>query len=118
MPAVLRPTEYPSSANAITASPTGESDDDERMIRSSGSFTSLFGISSLSKLSRKSTGDSAKVVDWNWDLANYPKVNGQPTRRHWKVCHYKELMARKRAGPGPARRVLDATSFQKNAAGL
>lgn len=84
VPAVLRPNEYPSDAQRPIASPKGDGDDDERAIRSSGSFTSLFGISSLSRLSRRSTGDSGKVVDWDWDLANYPQVHGQPTRKHWK----------------------------------
>lgn len=86
MPAVLRPTEYPSSPALPKASPGAEEvDDDERVVRSSGSFTSLSGILSLSRLSRRSTGDSGKVVDWDWDMSNYPKVDGQPTRRHWKV---------------------------------
>lgn len=86
MPAVLRPNEYPSSPALPKGSPAGEEvDDDERVVRSSGSFTSLSGILSLSRLSRRSTGDSGKVVDWDWDLSNYPKVDGQPTRRHWKV---------------------------------
>ncbi|KKY32881.1 putative fyve domain containing protein [Diaporthe ampelina] len=84
VPAVLRPNEYPSDAQKPIASPKGDGDDNERAIRSSGSFTSLFGISSLSRLSRRSTGDSGKFVDWDWDLANYPKVHGQPTRKHWK----------------------------------
>lgn len=83
MPAVLRPTEYPSSAHPAKASPGfDEADDDERAARSSGSFTSLSGILSLRRLSRQ---DSVKAVDWDWDLSNYPKVNGLPTRRHWKV---------------------------------
>lgn len=85
VPAVLRPNEYPSDAQRPIASPKADGDDDERAIRSSGSFTSLFGISSLSRLSRRSTGDSAKVVNWDWDLANYPQVHGHPTRKHWKV---------------------------------
>lgn len=86
MPAVLRPNEFPAGAQVAKASPTGEEvDDDERVVRSSGSFTSLSGILSLSRLSRRSTNDSGKVVDWNWDLSNYAPVNGEPTRRHWKV---------------------------------
>lgn len=86
MPAVLRPTEYPSTANMPKISPgIDDGDDEERIVRSSGSFTSLSGILSLSRLSRRSTGDSGKVVDWDWDLSNYPKVNGFPTRGHWKV---------------------------------
>ena len=86
MPAVLRPNEYSAGAQKPIASPKGDGDDDEqRAIRSSGSFTSLFGISSLSRLSRRSTGDGGKFVDWDWDLANYPQVHGQPSRKHWKV---------------------------------
>lgn len=86
MPAVLRPNEFPSGAPVAKSSPTcDEVDDDERAVRSSGSFTSLSGILSLSRLSRRSTGDSDKLVDWNWDLSNYAPVNGEPTRRHWKV---------------------------------
>lgn len=97
VPAVLRPNEYPSDAQRPIASPKGDGDDDERVIRSSGSFTSLFGISSLSRLSRRSTGDSGKVVDWDWDMANYPQVHGQPTRKHWKV-----RSVRQHATPTPA----------------
>lgn len=86
MPAVLRPNEYPSTAAQAKGSPASdEVDDDERVVRSSGSFTSLSGILSLSRLSRRSTGDSGPAVDWDWDLSNYPKVDGLPTRRHWKV---------------------------------
>ncbi|KAK7742117.1 Zn finger protein [Cytospora paraplurivora] len=85
MPAVLRPNQYSSTTNLASASPNGESDDEDRTIQSTGSFTSLFGITGLTKLSKKPTSDSGKVVDWNWDLANYPQVNGQPTRRHWKA---------------------------------
>ncbi|KAJ4425068.1 Zn finger protein [Gnomoniopsis sp. IMI 355080] len=86
MPAVLRPNEFPAGAHVPKASPTGEEvDDDERVVRSSGSFTSLSGILSLSRLSRRSTNDSGKVVDWNWDLSNYAPVSGEPTRRHWKA---------------------------------
>lgn len=89
MPAVLRPNEYHSSGATqpkVPRSPGADDvEDEERGVRSSGSFTSLSGILSLSKLSRRSTGDSGKVMDWDWDLSNYPKVNGQPTRSHWKV---------------------------------
>lgn len=86
MPAVLRPTEYPSTAQVPKTSPgIDDSDDEDRIVRSSGSFTSLSGILNLSRLSRRSTGDSGKVVNWDWDLSNYPKVNGFPTRGHWKV---------------------------------
>lgn len=86
MPAVLRPTEFPGSQSTKT-SPTGdEGDDDERAVRSSGSFTSLSGILNLGRLSRRSTGDSGKVMEyWNWDMSNYAQVKGEPTRRHWKV---------------------------------
>ncbi|CAN8096686.1 unnamed protein product [Discula destructiva] len=85
MPAVLRPTEF-SGSHSTKTSPTGEeADDDERAIRSSGSFTSLSGILSLTMLSRRSTGDSGKVVEWNWDMSNYAQVKGEPTRRHWKA---------------------------------
>lgn len=93
MPAVLRPNEFPAGAQVAKDSPTGEElDDDERVVRSSGSFTSLSGILSLSRLSRRSTNDSGKVVEWNWDLSNYAPVNGEPTRRHWKVRSLKKLL--------------------------
>lgn len=85
VPAVLRPNEYSADSQKPLASPKADADDEERAIRSSGSFTSLFGISSLSRLSKRSTGDSGKFVDWDWDLANYPQVHGQPSRKHWKV---------------------------------
>lgn len=98
MPAVLRPTEYPSTAQPPRASPgIDDADDEERIVRSSGSFTSLSGILTLSRLSRRSTGDSGKVVEWDWDLSNYPKVNGFPTRGHWKV----RTTARKQTRPPP-----------------
>lgn len=104
VPAVLRPNEYPSEAQKPIASPRGDGDDDERAIRSSGSFTSLFGISSLSRLSRRSTGDSGKLVNWDWDLANYPQVHGHPTRKHWKVRSVRQhtkLHARARTNTHP-----------------
>jgi len=88
MPAVLRPTEHPSRAPPKPKQPKADNESlDERTPRSSGSFISLPGLGSLNigRLSRRSTGDSGKVIedDWNWDL--FPEVKGLPSRQHWKV---------------------------------
>lgn len=83
MPAVLRPTEFPSKARPVTVRPEGD-DGEERVLRSNASFISLAGLGALGRLSRRSTGDSGKFVDGEWNLDLFPKPTGVPTRQHWK----------------------------------
>lgn len=87
MPAVLRPTEFPSKAptQKPKPKPSAEEDEDDKALRSSGSFISLSGLSALGRLSRRSTGDSGKCVDGNWNLDMFPVPKGSPTMEHWKV---------------------------------
>ncbi len=85
MPAVLRPTEYPSKAPPPPARPDDEPADASRLLRSSGSFISLPGLATIGRLARRSTGDSGKFVDGAWNLDLFPEVKGQPSRAHWKV---------------------------------
>jgi hypothetical protein len=59
-------------------------EEDDRTLRSNSSFITLSGA--LGRLSRRSTGDSGKCVDGNWNLDAYPEPKGFPTREHWKVC--------------------------------
>lgn len=91
IPAVLRPTQH--SCKAPYPRPKAEEGaaDDEPPPRSSGSFISLPGLAAIgiSRLSRRSTGDSGKCIDGSWNLDQFPEVNGLPSRDHWKVCcHY------------------------------
>lgn len=86
MPAVLRPTEHhskPPPTRQPKAADTSD-DEDDRTLRSNSSFITLSGA--LGRLSRRSTGDSGKCVDGNWNLDAFAKPTGLPTREHWKVC--------------------------------
>lgn len=85
MPAVLRPTEHPPKAPSSRPKSVDEDDDDERTLRSNSSFINLGGAL-VNKLSRRSTGDSGKCIDDNWNLDVFPHPTGLPTREHWKVC--------------------------------
>jgi hypothetical protein len=84
MPAVLRPTEHHSKAPPTRPKVDNSDDEDDRTIRSNSSFITLSGA--LGRLSRRSTGDSGKCVDGNWNLDAFAKPTGMPTREHWKVC--------------------------------
>ncbi|KAK3379405.1 hypothetical protein B0T24DRAFT_154774 [Lasiosphaeria ovina] len=84
MPAVLRPTEFPSKAPEPQAKPEDEADADDQPLRSSNSFMSLPGLSAFGRLSRRSTGDSGKCVNGDWNLDLFPEPTGPPTRKHWK----------------------------------
>jgi len=81
MPAVLRPTEFPSKATPVSPKPEDGADADERTLRSNASFMSM---GALSRLSRRSTDDSGKCVDATWNLDMFPKPTAAPTRAHWK----------------------------------
>ncbi|KAK0623576.1 hypothetical protein B0T14DRAFT_425300 [Immersiella caudata] len=87
MPAVLRPTEFPSKAPPSRPGPEDEDGAEERALRPNSSFISLGGLSALGRLSRRSTGDSGKCVDDQWNLDLFPKPTGAPTRKHWKPDH-------------------------------
>ncbi|ORY69710.1 uncharacterized protein BCR38DRAFT_90742 [Pseudomassariella vexata] len=81
MPAVLRPTEHSSKKNPRKKA-EGQYDDEH--MRSNGSFISISGLGALGRLSRRSTGDSGKCMDSEWNLDLFPKPTAQPTRVHWK----------------------------------
>ena len=84
MPAVLRPTEFPSKAPPPRPRAEDEDDAEERTLRPNSSF--IGGLNALGRLSRRSTGDSGKCVDGTWNLDLFPQPTGTPTRKHWKVC--------------------------------
>jgi hypothetical protein len=87
VPAVLRPTEFPSKPAPLEPNVEDENDIIEDGLRPSSSFMSLGGLSAFGRLSRRSTGDSAKSVDSIWNFDQFPKPTGPPTRRHWKPDH-------------------------------
>ncbi|TDZ49900.1 FYVE-type zinc finger-containing protein [Colletotrichum trifolii] len=85
MPAVLRPTQHHSK---MPRTPKVEDMDGEDLLclrRANSSLISLPAFSVIGqKLTRRSTGDSGKVVDLELDPDLFPNVNGEPTRKHWK----------------------------------
>jgi hypothetical protein len=95
MPAVLRPNEFPSrrapgpkvKTPDGARTPDSSSDSDYTLRRSSNSFISLGGLGALSQRlsSRRSTGESCKNIDGEWDLGLYPAVTALPSHDHWKV---------------------------------
>ncbi|KAK4106238.1 hypothetical protein N658DRAFT_482151 [Parathielavia hyrcaniae] len=88
VPAVLRPTEFPSKEPPVVrAKPQDDEEPVEQGLRPNSSFMSLGGLSPFGRLSRRSTADSAKCVDGNWNLDQFPKPTGAPTRKHWKPDH-------------------------------
>ncbi|KAK3333178.1 hypothetical protein B0T19DRAFT_118767 [Cercophora scortea] len=84
MPAVLRPTQFPSKAPPPKPKPEDEAETDERALRPNSSFISLGGLGALGLLSRRSTGDSGKCMGDDFNLDLFPKPTGVPTRKHWK----------------------------------
>jgi hypothetical protein len=89
MPAVLRPTEHSSRASSNKPE---DLDEIERVQSSNSSFVRLGGLSALGRLSRRSTGDSGKCMDGDWNLDLFPKPTAQPTREHWKVSSSATLL--------------------------
>jgi hypothetical protein len=83
MPAVLRPNEFRSKAPR-SSPPTDDEVDEDKPLKSNSSFISLG--SALTRLSRRSTGDSGQDVSETWNLDMFPQPTGMPTREHWKVC--------------------------------
>ncbi|KAL2137196.1 hypothetical protein VTI74DRAFT_7743 [Chaetomium olivicolor] len=84
VPAVLRQNEFPSKEPPLRPKPEDEDGITEDGLRSNSSFMSLGSLGAFGRLSRRSTGDSAKCVDGKWDLDQFPKPTGAPTRKHWK----------------------------------
>lgn len=86
VPAVLRPTEFPSK-EPPTPLPTPEDEDEisEQTLRPNSSFMNLGGLSAFGRLSRRSTGDSTVSDTSSWNLEHFPNPTGTPTRAHWKV---------------------------------
>ncbi|KAK3302352.1 uncharacterized protein B0T15DRAFT_302358 [Chaetomium strumarium] len=86
VPAVLRPTEFPSKEPPARPNLENEEEDGatEEGLRPNSSFMSLGGLSAFGRLSRRSTGDSTKGSSNDWDLEQFPKPTGMPTREHWK----------------------------------
>lgn len=85
VPAVLRPTEFPSKEPPPEPSPREDDETSEQTLRPNSSFMNLGGLTPFGRLSRRSTGDSAKCLDGNWNLDQFPEPTGAPTRLHWKV---------------------------------
>lgn len=89
MPAVLRPNyEFPPQ-QPLSRSPGSSSDSgsDTTLRRTNtANLLSLAGLGAIgNRLSRRSTMESTKSLEGQWDLATYPDVTSQPTRKHWKV---------------------------------
>ncbi|KAL2201068.1 hypothetical protein P885DRAFT_25947 [Corynascus similis CBS 632.67] len=87
VPAVLRPTEFPSKEPPVHPQPEDENGATADSLRSNNSFMSLGGLSAFGRLSRRSTGDSVKCVDSGLNLDQFPKPTGPPNREHWKPDH-------------------------------
>ncbi|KAI0879267.1 zinc finger protein [Hypoxylon argillaceum] len=88
MPAVLRPTEHPYKRGPGVKNegePQTPVHDDERPMSSANSFISLPGLGGWTRLSRRSTGDSGKSMESEWNLDLFPKPTSPPTRQHWKA---------------------------------
>ncbi|KAK4460536.1 vacuolar segregation protein pep7 [Cladorrhinum samala] len=84
IPAVLRRNEFPPINISTEAELVMQERSDEQPLRPNSSFMSLGGLGALGRLSRRSTGDSAKHVDGSWNLDLFPEPTGAPTRKNWK----------------------------------
>ncbi|KAI1180376.1 FYVE zinc finger protein [Nemania sp. FL0916] len=87
MPAVLRPTEHPYKRGHGTkqeSEPQTPVQDDDRPVSSAHTFMSLTGLGAWNRLNRRSTCDSGRSTDSEWNLDLFPKPSSPPTRRHWK----------------------------------
>lgn len=89
MPAVLRRCdEFPSRkvTRCKTASSTSSTDSDSTLRLGNSAILNLPGLSAIgNRLSRRSTGESSKTLEGEWNADAYPQVTGQPSRTHWKV---------------------------------
>lgn len=87
MPAALRPNEFPSKP--IPTPKSSVSEDSTPVGSLTRSNTSLFGFagSAVSRLTRRSTGDSGKAFEEDedeLDVDMFPDVTALPTKQHWK----------------------------------
>lgn len=93
IPAVLRPNEFPTKRTfkckpSDTNSNNSDTDSDCTLRRSNISLISLPSLTVFGhRLSRRSTGDSGKSFEGEWDLDLFPEVTALPTRKHWKVSY-------------------------------
>lgn len=90
MPAVLRPNyEFPPQPLSKSPSANSDSGSDTTLRRTNTGLLSLTGLGAIgNRLSRRSTMESRKSVEGEWNLDMYPEVSNQPTRKHWKVSKH------------------------------
>ncbi|KAI0526509.1 FYVE zinc finger protein [Xylaria bambusicola] len=86
MPAVLRPNEHPykGHGNKNESEPRTQGQEDDPPLSSANSFITLPGLGGWSRLGRRTTGDSERCTESEWDLDLFPKPTAPPTRLHWK----------------------------------
>jgi hypothetical protein len=95
MPAVLRPNSEFTAQKLTKGFALGRANTagavTERRL-SGGSFLGMPGIAAISqRLGRRTTGDSAKYLEGDWDLDIFPDVTDGPTRQHWKVSKHTSM---------------------------
>jgi hypothetical protein len=83
VPAVLRPTEFPSKEPPTKPK---DEDDDDTASEISRPSTGFMSLGPFGRLARRSTADTTKSLESSWDLDEFPIPTGPPTRAHWKVC--------------------------------
>lgn len=88
MPAVLRPNyEFPPQPLSKSPGASSDSGSDSTLRRTNTGLLSLTGLGAIgNRLSRRSTMESTRGVEGDWNLEMYAEVSGLPTRKHWKVC--------------------------------
>ncbi|KAI9166915.1 FYVE-type zinc finger-containing protein [Paramyrothecium foliicola] len=87
MPAVLRPNSEFTPVKVVRSQTGSDTEPNSGLSsrRSSNSFITIPGLTGIGqRLTRRSTGDSGKSFDGEWDLDLFPEVTSVPTRKHWK----------------------------------
>ncbi|KAL2271448.1 hypothetical protein VTJ83DRAFT_819 [Remersonia thermophila] len=85
VPAVLRPTQFPSKEPPPR--PKDEDEDEDAASVHSRPSSSFMSLGPFGRLSRRSTADTTKSLASSWDLDEFPAPTGPPTRAHWKPDH-------------------------------